>query len=143
MSSLLEIVEAMAEALEPLKGSIPDLQVYPYLNYNPTPPSIDIYPADLFQTGSGFGDDADCFFTVRARTTTADHEAGQKALLAMLDRRSPESVEAALTVDQTLGGRVQSTAVAEDGISGYREYLEDPQSNGRLIGCEWRVMVIT
>lgn len=143
MSSLLEIVEAMAEALEPLKASIPDLQVYPYLNYNPTPPSIDIYPADLFQTGSGFGDDADAFFTVRARTTTADHEAGQKALLRMLDRRAPESVEEALTVDQSLGGHVQAVAVAEDGISGYREYLEDPQANGRLIGCEWRVLVIT
>ena len=87
VASLLEIVEAMAEALEPLKTSIPGLQVYPYLNQNPTPPSIDIYPADLFQTGSGFEDDTEAFFTVRARTTTADHEAGQKALLRMLDRR--------------------------------------------------------
>jgi hypothetical protein len=143
MSSLLEVVEAMADALEPLRETIPDLQVYPYLNYNPTPPSIDIYPADLFQAPSGFGDDAEVFFTVRARTTTADHEAGQQALLRMLDRSAPESVEAALTNDQTLGGVVQSTAVAEEGISGYREYLEDPQANGRLIGCEWRMVVIT
>jgi hypothetical protein len=143
-TTLLDVVAAMAEALEPLKASIPDLQVYPYLNFNPTPPSIDIYPADLFQAALGFnGDDADAYFTVRARTTTADHEAGQKALLRMLDRRAPESVEAALTLDQTLGGRVQSTAIAEDGISGYREYLEDPQANGRLIGCEWRVRVLT
>jgi hypothetical protein len=142
-ATLIEVVGAMASALDPLKLTIPDLQVYPFLNYNPTPPSIDIYPADLFQTGSGFRDDSDVFFTVRARTTTADHEAGQKALLRMLDRHAPESVEEALTLDQTLGGRVHSTGIAEDGVSGYREYLEDPQANGRLIGCEWRVHVIT
>ena len=126
----VEIVEAMAEALDPVKTEIPELQMYPYLNQNPTPPSIDIYPADPFQTGSGFEDDTDLFFTVRARTTTADHEAGQKALLRMLDRRAAESVEAALTSDQSLGGTAQAVAVAAEGVSGYREYLENPQSNG-------------
>ena len=143
MAGLLEIVEAMADALEPLKTQIPGLQITPILNYNPTPPAIDIYPADMFQTGNGFQDDTDAYFTVRARTTTADHEAGQKALLKMLDRRAPESVEEALTSDQSLGGTVQAIAVAEDGVSGYREYLEDPATNGRLIGCEWRIRVIT
>jgi hypothetical protein len=143
VSSLLEIVEAMAEALEPLRDTIPDLQIYPYLNVNPSPPSIDIFPSDPFQEPSGFADDAEAYFTVRARTTTADSEAGQQALLRMLDRRAPESVEEALTLDQTLGGVVQSTGIAEEGISGYRVYLEDPQSQGRLIGCEWRVLVIT
>ena len=96
MASLLEIVEAMADALAPVKTAIPELQVYPYLNQNPTPPSIDMYPADLFETASGFGDDLETYWTVRARTTTADHEAGQKALLRMLDSRGPESVEDAL-----------------------------------------------
>lgn len=133
----------MAEALAPLKATIPDLQVTPFLQANPTPPSVDIYPADLFQAGSGFRDDMDTFWTVRARTSTADHEAGQRALLNMLDRAAPESVEQALTSDQTLGGLVQSTAVAEEGVSGYRVYLEDPQGNASLIGCEWRVEVIT
>ena len=132
----------MAAALAPVKAAIPELQVHPYLNPNPTPPSIDIYPADLFQTGSGFRDDMDTFWTVRARTTTADHEAGQKALLRMLDRRNGASVENALTADQTLGGLVQSVAVTEEGVTGYRVYLEDPAGNGSLIGCEWRVEVI-
>lgn len=144
MSSLLEVVEAMAEALEPVKTAIPELQVHPYLNPNPTPPSIDIYPGDpFFQTGSGFDDDAEVFFTVRARTTTADHTAGQQALLRMLDRRAAESVQAALEADQTLGGTAQSVDVMPEGVSGYREYLEDTNVNGRLIGCEWRVRVIT
>ena len=65
--------------------------MYPFLNQNPTPPSIDIYPADPFQTGSGFEDDTEVFFTIRARTTTADQEAGQKALLRMLDRHGRRS----------------------------------------------------
>lgn len=140
---LLEIAEAMALALEPIRESLPELQISPFLNFNPTPPSIDIYPADLFQDGLGFGDDSVCYFTVRARVSTADHLAGQRALLRLLDRRAPESVEEALTLDQTLGGVVASTAVAPEGVSGFREYLEDPQSTGRLLGCEWRVVVLT
>jgi len=142
-TGLAAIVSAMAAALEPLKATIPDLQVYPFLNPNPTPPSIDIYPADPFQSSSGFGQDMDTFWVVRARTTTADHEAGQRALLRMLDRGAPESVEEALTADQTLGGLVQSLGIPDEGVSGYRVYLEDPQGNGSLIGVEWRLEVIT
>jgi hypothetical protein len=142
VSSLVEVVEALAAALAPLKTAIPDLQVSPYLNSSPSPPSIDIYPADPFsQTHSGFGDDTETYWTVRARTTTADHQAGQQALLRLLDRAGPESVQAALETDVTLGGVVQSVDVPAEGVSGYREYLEDPQGNGQLIGCEWRVRV--
>ena len=60
----------------------------------------------------------------------------------MLDRRAAESVEAALTADQSLGGTAQAVAVAAEGVSGYRQYLENPESNATLIGCEWRVQVI-
>jgi hypothetical protein len=143
VASLTEIVEAIAGALQPIEAEVAGLQLYPFLNPNPTPPSIDMYPGDFFQTGSGFKNDSEAFFTIRARTTTADHESGQRCLLRLLDRRDPASVEEALTADQTLGGVVQSVAVAPEGVSGYREYLEDAQANGRLIGCEWRVQVIT
>ena len=61
----------------------------------------------------------------------------------MLDRGAPESVEEALTADQTLGGLVQSLGIPDEGVSGYRVYLEDPQGNGSLIGVEWRLEVIT
>lgn len=143
MSSLIEVVEAMAAALAPIADTIEGLQVLPYMNVNPTPPSIDIYPGTPFQTGSGFGDDADLFFTVRARTTFADSVAGQQGLYRMLDTAGPESVRAALELDQTLGGVVQSLAVVDEGVSGFTEYIEDAQTGGRLVGCEWRVQVIT
>jgi hypothetical protein len=143
MSSLIEVVEAMAAALEPIGATVEGLQVLPYMNANPTPPSVDIYPGTPFQTGSGFGDDAELYFTVRARTTFADHVAGQQGLYRMLDPAGPASVQAAREADQTLGGVVQTLAVVPEGVSGFTEYLEDAQAGGKLVGCEWRVMVIT
>lgn len=144
MSSLIEIAEALAAALEPIRTDVPDLQVYPYWLQNATPPSIDIYPGDPFQDGAGFGVGHNTvFFTVRARAATGDQDAGQQELLRLLDPNEPTSVENALTADQTLGGVVDSVAVTADGVSGYREYVEDTAVNGRLLGCEWRVQVMT
>jgi hypothetical protein len=132
----------MAAALEPLRDSLPELQITPYLQSNPTPPSIDIYPAPMFQRPSGFKDDSDTFWVVRARTISADPTASQQALLRLLDRRAPESVETALTVDQSLGGVAQSVWVTEDGVSGYTEVQEDPgEATGRMISCEWQLGV--
>lgn len=146
MSSIPEIVEALAGALEPLRGDIPDLQVFPYWLAQCTPPTIDIYPGDPFQDGLAFGSrgGASMFFTVRARVTTADSVAGQQLLYEMLE---PETgVGAALTADQTLGGVVDSLYIGEDGnpgVSGLREYVEDTAVNGRLLGCEWRARILT
>jgi hypothetical protein len=135
-----DIVEALTTALEPLVDGIPDLQLYPYLNINPTPPSIDVYPGDPFQTGLGYGPDRELFFTVRARVSTADAEEGQKLLLELLEPNA--GVEAALIADQTLGGAVSSLAVALDGVSGLRQYVTDTPTGGSLLGCEWRVQVL-
>jgi hypothetical protein len=138
---LVEIAEALATALQPLRDDIEDLQIYPYFLLNPTPPAIDIYPGDPFQNGAGF-DPArkTLYWTVRARWTTADHDASQQGLLSLLD---PGGLEAALLADGTLGGTVDDTAVAEDSPSGYREYVADTAINGRLLGAEWRVQVLT
>lgn len=141
--SLIDVVEALAAALAPIGSTIEGLQVLPYMNQNPTPPSIDIYPGTPFQTGSGFGDEAELFFTVRARTTFADSVAGQQGLYRLLDPAGPESVRAALEADQTLGGAVQSLAVIDEGVSGFTEYIEDAATGGRLVGVEWRVRVLT
>ena len=44
---------SLAEALQDNVGSeIDGVQVTGYLNTNPTPPSIDVYPGDPFQTGA-------------------------------------------------------------------------------------------
>lgn len=143
MASLPEILAALFTALEPISDEIDGLQLYPLLNPNPTPPSIDIYPGDPFQVGSDFGGGAELFFTVRARTTTADHASGQQCLLRLLDRSDPASVEEALTADQTLGGVVDAVGIDIEGggVSGFTEYLDDTFTGGRLIGCQWRVRV--
>ena len=147
MSTLIEIVEAMAQALAPISATIPDLQGTPYLNANPTPPSIDIYPGTPFESSADSGFEIPTrpglYFTVRARTTFADSVAGQQGLYRMLDPDGPESVQEHLEVDQTLGGVVSSIDVVAEGVSGFTEYLEDAATGGRLVGCEWRVRILT
>jgi hypothetical protein len=142
MSSLIEIVEAMAAALAPIAATIDGLQVVSMMNANPTPPSIDIYPDTPFQDRLG-DDDAAVFFLVRARTTFADSVAGQQGLYRLLDPHGPESVQAHLEDDQSLGGVVQSLAVEPNGVSGFAEFIEDAQTGGRLVGATWRVRVLT
>jgi hypothetical protein len=129
--SLSGTMEAIAAALQPLAAEIDGLQVYAYLNSNPTPPSLDIYPGAPFQTGAGFGvGQSQVWFAIRARVSTADPEAGMKLLLRMMDPNDSASVEAAIA---------DTAAVTPEGVSEFREYLEDSSANGRLLGCEWRV----
>ena len=91
-------------------SEVAGLQIYAYLNSNPTPPSLDIYPGAPFQTGAGFGvGQSQVWFTIRARVSTADQEAGMKLLLRLMDPNDPASVEAAIadTVTVDPGGRLR------------------------------------
>jgi hypothetical protein len=130
--TLQEAVDAMTAALEPLTVEIPELQVYGYWNRNPTPPSIDIYPADPFQEGAGYGvGDKRVAWTVRARVSVADQEAGTRLLLRLLDTNDPASVEAALAAEDV-------AVIGNDGaVSGFRTYSD--VSDADLLGTEWRV----
>ena len=126
--TLLEISEALAAALEPLRTGIPELQITAHMNVNPTQPSIDIYPGDPFQEAAGFGLDPTLFFTVRARVSKADQDS-QKLLLRLLDSTDPASVEAAIAV-------ADAGAIGNDGyVSGFRDDTDG------LLSCEWRVEV--
>ena len=91
------------------------LQVWPFLVLNPTPPCVDVYPADPFSEQTEFGALADhsddIWFTVRARVTPADVDASQQLLLQLMDKRSDTSVKAAILTDRTLGGRVADILV--------------------------------
>jgi len=133
--TLAEIQEKLAQTLQAaLAPTIPDLQVTAHMNINPTQPSIDIYPGDPFQEAAAFGlDSRELFFTVRARVSSADQPAGQARLLELLEPGS--GVEAALYNDDALDG------VAVAGVSGFTDY--DDGDTGRLLGCEWRVRVLT
>lgn len=119
---------------------IENLQVDGRLMFNPTPPAIDIYPADPFQQQLAMGKgNKEMFFLVRARVSTADHEGGQDLLLSMMDPDSSTSVAKTLERDRTLGSVVEHLVV--DGPSGFGVFPEPIPNTGALLGCTWTVEV--
>lgn len=130
--TLDQAVNGIADALRPIEAEVPGLQVYPYYNGNPSPPSLDVYPGEPFQepAGSGVGNKR-AWFTVRARVGVADQEAASRLLLRFLDPNDPASVEAALAQDET------AVIDNQGSVSGFRRY--DDGADGTLLGCEWRI----
>lgn len=131
--TLQEAVNAMAAALAPLAGEIDGLQITPYWNPNPSPPSIDLYPDAPFQTGAGFGVGQKLVrWVVRARVSTADLQAATATLLRLMDPADAASVEAALAAGDT-------AVLGNDGtISGFTQFADDP---GReILGVTWNGM---
>jgi len=130
---LNDAVTSIALALDAIRasGNVPELQVSGYYNGNPTPPSIDVYPADPFEFGTAFGvGNTRAYFVVRARVSMADSQAGSVLLLRLLDTEDPASVENALA-------GIDATVDNTGGVSGFRRYSEDLAET--LLGCEWRV----
>jgi len=124
--TLEENRQLVEQALAALVSDIPELQVTGYYNPNPTPPAIDMYPADPSQDEAGFGvDSQQVFWTIRARVNVADDLAAQQVLLRLLEPGT--GVAAALATDDL---NVQEW-------SGYREYPD--MVDGRVLGCEWRI----
>ena len=139
---LLELTDQVAAQLEQhLTPNIPELQVTSQMNFNPTPPAIDMYPADPFQEADAYGvTERVAFFTVRARVTTADQDMGQTLLLQMMDPTSPLSVAGGLWADPSFAGTCQDSAV--EGPSGYIVYQDPGGQGSNLMGCEWRLRTI-
>lgn len=132
----------MAATLTTALAAVQNLQIVGRMNITPTPPSIDIYPGDQFGNtdGSGFGGiSGEVIFTVRARVTTADHEAGQDLLVTFMDEEEDLSIAVALMADQTLNGKAASVYV--EGPSGFTLY-EDSGRGGALLGCDFKVTVL-
>lgn len=141
MPSLVEIVEGINDALQPLTSELDGIQIYPYWVRNPSPPCLDVYPADPFQAPSAFGPEVRAlFFTVRARVSLSDLEAGQKTLLALLDPAAATSVEQLLTADG-LGLDLGVGLPSGEGPTGYRTYEDG--LGGEFLGVEWRLEVLT
>lgn len=142
--SLLNVTEELASTLEAAFAAVTDIsiQVSPRRLFNPTPPSLDIYPADPFRSTdeAGYGDVSGALlFTVRARVHTADTDAGQDLLLAMMDDQDALCVAQAILDEPTLNGYAQDVDV--DGPTGHRMYV-DPGGDGAYLGVEWTVRVI-
>src|SRR4029077_10814414 len=138
--SLLELTAGIASQLEQrLTIEIPVLQITPTANRNPTPPAVDLYPADPFQEPDSFGpENRQAIFVIRARVTDLDADTGQTLLLEMMDPDSAKSVLAALAVDGTFGGACQDSTV--EGPASWGEYPDE--GGGTLIGCQWRLRTI-
>jgi hypothetical protein len=145
-SSLPAIMQALADQIETELGGvpaddpvIPGLQVVSLLESDPTPPAIDIYPANPFQEGIAFGrGNVEIFLTVRARVTTADQGAGQLLLLSMMDPNAAESVALAITSDRTFSNTVEDAIVT--GPTDFGVFV-DAGGGGALLGCTWTVQI--
>jgi hypothetical protein len=141
------ILDAMASQLQDaLCGTadpaIEQLTVTGRFVFNPTPPHIDMYPADPFTEGISFNYERQLNFLVRARVSTADHEGGQDLLLTMMEPGSDTSVASAILSDGPLTQLVEDVGV--DGPSGFGIFpsVGAEVASGSLLGCTWTVAVI-
>jgi hypothetical protein len=123
-----EIIEAITASLAPLTVEITGLQITSGINPNPTPPSIDVYPADVSALPASQGGWEESF-TVRARVSTPDDQAAQEVLMSLMDSSGPTSVIEAIKADTTF-------TFAVDERTGFQPYPGD------YLGCEWRVRMI-
>jgi hypothetical protein len=137
--TLLDVQTALADQI---RDELADdtIQVANMLVWNPTPPAIDIYPAETFQAQERFGIGNDTvFLSVRARVNTPDHDGAQELLLSLMDPKAATSLQQAILADDTLGGAV-SQAMVEDGPSNYGIF-PDPGGQGAYLGCTWTVRI--
>lgn len=137
--SLVTILDELAVQIADAVGD--DVQVISRMNFNPTPPSIDMYPGDSVsddQTAAFDDDTGGWFITVRARVGTSDNEAGQDDLLEFMDDEGTRSIALAVLDDPTIGG----TATSAD-ISSQTGYMLVPTPDGgAYLGCLWTFLII-
>lgn len=143
MAYLTDMADEMAEQIRDAVAAVTDLdvQVEPRMVLTPTPPSVDIYPAEPFREvdQAGFGDIAGAYrFTVRARVSFADRDAGMDLLLQFMDDEHPLCLAHALADDQTLNGLAANVEVTDP--TGWRQYTT-PDGAGSYVGCEWTCSV--
>jgi hypothetical protein len=143
-ATLAEIMDALADQIRSVVVTVTDVdvQVESRMLLNPTPPAIDMYPADpseepeLRAFGELVGGE---LITIRARCGTADHTAGQDLLLALMDDEDPLSIAQACNEDRQLGGLAADLHLRER--SGYITFI-DSASDAALLGATWQVVVI-
>lgn len=141
MATLAEIMDALADQIRDALDDVTDVDVQVEGRWvsNPTPPCVDVYPADpsadqeLRAFGELIGGE---LVTVRARVDMTDTVAGQDLLLAFMDDEDPLSISAALRTDTTLNGVASSLDVRSR--TGFVRFLE----SGDFMGCLWQLVVI-
>jgi hypothetical protein len=142
--SVAALMVAIASAVDVALADLVDLgevQVTSTMNLNPTPPAIDIYPAEEFTEQIGFGVGVNRLnFTVRARVGTVANVEGQELLLSLMTPSGDTSLAEALT-EQFLSIDGVSYPLNVTGPTGFQVY-RDTGGGGDLIGCAWTVGVL-
>lgn len=150
-----EISQALADAILGLAVAddrLMDLQAVPFMLINPTPPAVDVFPADpsqevaAFRTGEAGPPNQRTFWTVRARVSTADDESGQEMLIALMEPAGATSLSDAIEYSEDV--KEVTDAVEVNGPSGFRLYQSaapstDLEHAGVLLGVEWQVLAYT
>lgn len=143
MAQLRSLMGAAADQIRTaLSGNGVDVQVEPRRVWQPSPPTIDIYPADQATDPDyiAFGDPEGArLFVVRARVLASDGDSNQDLLYDLMDPEHELSVAVALLDDTTLNGWATSIDVSDP--SGERLY-ETP--DGKFYpGVEWTLTVLS
>ncbi len=142
-------MDALADHIQTGIGTadafIDGLNVYPRMEADPTPPAIDIYPADPSSEQSAFGiANREVGVIVRARINTPAMGAAQDVLLTLLDPNAATflgaAVEGALEVKGAAGTATYPVSVSE-GPSGFGAYT-DPGGDGAYLGFQLTAKVI-
>jgi hypothetical protein len=146
VGQLRDIANALAEAARDVDlSSLPGgelLTVSAYMWFNPTPPAIDIFPADPSAEDAAFGPSSLKLWTIRARVAAVDEEGNQDILLALLEDSGATSLRAAiLGSDTTLRDLVEGLDL--DQPTGFQVYRTlagaDFSHQGQLLGFEMRM----
>lgn len=145
VASLWEITTEIADTIRAVlaaDATFVDCQVEPGLVLQPTPPTIDVYPADP-STGvesQAFGDVVgEDVIIVQARVAANDADANQQILAELMDWASAFSITSAVTDDETLNGLATSVhLVNQTGFMGI------PTIDGMALylGAQWTFSVI-
>lgn len=141
MATLAETMAALADQVRGVLDDVTDidLTVEGVRILAATGPTIDIFLGDesYDQTVAGFGDlQGGDMLTVRATVNANDPTAAQELLYAFADDEDPLSVVAALTYDETVGGRVQTMDVLSRSGVGVHDQPSD------RLGVTWRVLIV-
>jgi|SRR5215471_14857917 len=116
MADLGAIRQGMANALE----AITDVQVSPVLLADPTPPLLQVYPAEVTFDGAANRGMDEFEFVVEAVMPFSTDIGSQVELDKLMAGSGPRSVKQALEADDSLGGTcqdVQVTRISDYGVA--------------------------
>lgn len=133
-TTIAQIREGLATNL----GTIPEIQVSPYMLVSPLPPVIHVIPAGIEYDRSMHRGLDILTFTVEAFVAMGLDKGAQMKIDSFISPTGTSSVKAAIEADKTLGGIVDDTWVER--VGGYR-LVELPEMEQKALSIDWVVRV--